>query len=70
MYELFISVANAAMTMSSFLSTQLLQVFNATGCDKKTCPSDTVNISSVSRYNETHGPEKFTWYTVMIGMLS
>lgn len=65
-YELIVSVANAAITLSSVISTQLLYPVRANGCTVQPCAADTVNLTSDLAYEDSNGPSKFTVYTFML----
>jgi hypothetical protein len=69
-YELIVTVGNAALTANGVISTQLLTPMNAVGCSDPTCPSDTVNINDESTFNDSHGPRRFTNYTLLLTGIS
>lgn len=67
-YELIISTANSAGTISTIIATQLLAPLHANTCSlpSGTCPNDEVNTSSYDAYKTTGGPNKFMAYTLLI----
>ena len=71
-YELIISTANSAGTISSIISTQLLSPMHANTCSNPsgTCPHDEVNTSSAYNYFKTDGPNKFMAYTLLIFVIN
>jgi hypothetical protein len=74
-YELLISVANSAMTVSGILATQLLTPLHAATCqpaqsEAGTCPADTIDMA---HFDASGGPKKSTIYllvTTAIGLVS
>jgi hypothetical protein len=78
-YELIVSVANAALTVTVVLATQLLTPFDSVTCraggadDDGTCASNQVNVESIDAYNDSDGPARFTRYSLVclgIGLVS
>ena len=66
-YELLITVANAALTFSGIVATQLLFPLNAVDCTEEPCPSDSVDISDGDQgYEDTDGPQKYTNYCLCL----
>lgn len=65
-YELLITVANAAGTLSGIFATQMLHPLKTAGCTDDDCPSNTVDISSVEAYYASDGPARFTHYTLVL----
>jgi len=65
-YELVVSVANAAITLSGVISTQLLYPVGANGCTVQPCRSNTVDLTSTDSYLSTQGPWRFTCYTLLL----
>ena len=65
-YELVVSVANSAITLSGVISTQLLYPVHATGCTDEICPANTVHLGSVENYLNSNGPSRFSNYTYLI----
>lgn len=71
-YELIISVANAASSMSTILATQLLTPMEATSCDSNFvdddvgCESHQVNLYDYDSFKDSNGPTKFTNYQLVI----
>jgi len=69
-YELIVSVANAALTVTVVLATQLLTPFSSVSCaeggadDDGTCKHAQVNTYSEHTYRESHGPARFTKYSL------
>jgi hypothetical protein len=70
-YELIVSVANAALTVTVVLATQLLTPFKSVSCaeggadDDGVCKSGQVNTFSIHTYHETDGPARFTKYSIV-----
>jgi len=68
-YELVVTVGNAASAISSIFATQLLSPFRVVGCtssdDDSTdnCGSNSVNLHSVTSYEASNGPQRFTIYS-------
>jgi hypothetical protein len=69
-YELIITVANAASTVNGIISTQMLTPLRVTGCTDDNCPSDSVNISNPTTFNDTDGPYRFTVYGLTLMTIS
>lgn len=70
-YELIITVGNAALTLNGVISTQFLTPMDATACeDDYDCPSDTVQVTSKDSYFDSHGPKRFTNYTLVLVAVS
>ena len=68
-YELLITVANAASTVSAIIATQLLTPTKSVACvddDTTTCGSSVVNTDSVDTYYASDGPFRFTYYTLLL----
>lgn len=71
-YELIISVANSASSMSTIIATQLLTPLSATSCDvgadddTTTCNSSEVNLYSYDTFKASDGPAKFAKYQLVI----
>ena len=63
---------NAALTINGIIGTQLLTPMKAVGCDDDDggCSSNTVIVTSKSSFNSSHGPERFTNYTLVLLSLS
>jgi len=62
-------VANAALTVSGIIATQLLTPFKSSGCtsdDEASCSSNDVDVTSKEAFNDTDGPNRFTNYTLGI----
>ena len=57
---------NTTLTLSTILATQLLVPFKCAGCTSGNCASNTVDISSVSAYNDSNGPYRFTMYNLAL----
>jgi len=67
-YELLVSVSNASGTLSNVVSTQLLNVFHASGCTEDNCDNKkSVDLKSTRAYEHSGGPRRFTYYTLLIG---
>ena len=64
--EFIVTVGNAALTVNGIISTQLLTPLNAVGCDDDNCPSDTVDVSNKTTYDNSNGPSRFTNYTLVL----
>lgn len=73
-YELIITLGNASLAVSGIISTQLMTPLKAAGCspsdDDESCPSDTVNISSVKTFEASDGPKRFTYYCLVLTAVS
>ena len=82
-YELVITTANTASSVSTILATQLLTPLRSAACtnadlDDDTyyyssilgCSSNTVDITSVKTYFKSDGPNKFTTYCLVLTMMS
>jgi hypothetical protein len=67
-FELIVTVGNAAQTLNGIISTQLLTPMKSVGCDDDygNCPSDTVDVSSKSSFDDSNGPWRFTNYTFLL----
>jgi len=69
-YELIVSVANAALTVTVVIATQLLMPFDSVTCrsggdDDGTCATNQVNVYSIDAYNDSDGPARFTRYSLV-----
>ena len=71
-YELVVSVGNAALLLNGIVSTQLLTPMRSVSCDDDDdgCDSHTVDVSSRQSFFDSHGPERFTSYTLVLTGLS
>ena len=75
-YELIVSVANSALVVNVVVATQLLTPLDAVSCteggadDDGTCARDQVNTYSKSAYDDSHGPRRFTVYTLVVLAIS
>jgi hypothetical protein len=72
-YELIITVANASLTVSGIIATQLLTPLKASGCtndDDASCDSNSVDINSVDGYNDSDGPNRYATYCICITVIS
>lgn len=71
-YEFIITCANAATTINGIISTQLLSPFNSVGCDDDGgyCPSNTVDVTDKEAFNASNGPQRFTYYTLVLTAIS
>lgn len=71
-YELLVTVGNACNTVNGIISTQLLTPLKSAGCEDDTgnCASDTVNVNDKSSYQASHGPSRFTNYTLVLTSIS
>ena len=65
-YELIVSVGNAAITFGGIISTQLLGSTHAIGCTSPPCAPNTVNLKSIETYDDSNGPQRFTYYTCLL----
>lgn len=73
-FELITSVSNAGMSLSTILATQLLTPMKANSCtddddsnDDGACTSSKdVNISNEQSFEDSGGPMKFTYYTLLL----
>lgn len=73
-YELIISVANSASSISTIIATQLLTPMNAVECKEGTdddatagaCSSNQVNVYSYETFKASNGPNTFTYYSLLI----
>lgn len=73
-FELITSVSNAGMSLSTILATQLLTPLRANGCtddddgddDGACAASRDVNISDEGSFEDSGGPLKFTYYTLLL----
>lgn len=73
-YEFVITCANAASTINGIISTQLLTPMKAVGCsnddDTAICASDTVDIDDKDSFRSSNGPQRFTYYTLVLTAIS
>lgn len=73
-YEFVITCANAAATINGIISTQLLTPMKSVGCsnddDTATCSSDTVDIHDKQTFQDSDGPKRFTYYTLVLTGIS
>lgn len=71
-YELIITVGNAAATVNGIISTQLLTPMDSVGCDDDygNCPSNTVVVTNKSSFENSDGPNRFTYYTLVLTGIS
>lgn len=71
-YELIVTVGNAAMTVSGVIATQLMTPMKTVGCDDDygDCPANTVQVTSQSSFENSHGPIRFTYYTLVLNCVS
>jgi len=66
-YELIVTTGNAAATVSSLISTQMLTPMNSAVCTSaESCSPDTVDVSSPSAFVQSNGPPNFTNYCLVI----
>eukprot|EP01041_Mallomonas_annulata_P002108 gene2108-4119_t len=69
-FELLLSMLNASGPISAAISTQLLLPLRAIGCTKGPCATDEVDLTSVSTYESSDGPRRFTSYTLIIVVIN
>lgn len=69
-YELIVTVGNAALTLNGIISTQLLYPLHSSACSGSNCDRQTVDVSNRSTYYASHGPSRFTNYTLVLTALS
>jgi hypothetical protein len=65
-YELIVTVANSALTVSGILCTQLLTPLRVVACTDEPCSSKTVDVTSVKAYEDSDGPFKYTRYALVL----
>ena len=66
-YELLITVANASLTFSGIVATQMLTPFNAVACENSPCPSDQVDVSNGGTgFDNSNGPSRYTNYCLVL----
>jgi hypothetical protein len=85
-FELVATVGNAALLVNSIVSTQLLAAFKGVACDTDdddgdgdyddgddgdaSCSSGTVDTSDKASFDASHGPWRFTQYTIALQAVS
>jgi hypothetical protein len=83
-FELVATVGNAALLVNSIVSTQLLAAFKGVACDSDdgdgdyddgddgdaSCSSGTVDTSDKASFDASHGPWRFTQYTIALQAVS
>jgi hypothetical protein len=70
-YELVITVANAASTLSTVFATQLTTPLKVVACTEQPCPSDQVDVSgSQEAFNDSNGPDRYTSYLLVLLSIS
>ena len=71
-YEFLSTVLNNGWSFCLFLCSQLLIPLKTGGCtdDLADCNANTVDISSVEKYEASDGPWKFTQYALVINAIS
>lgn len=70
-YELLVTVGNSALLVNGIVATQLLTAFKGVSCDTDTnTDGSCVNTSSVTDYEDTDGPWRFTKYTLVLNAIS
>jgi hypothetical protein len=71
-YELIVTVGNAAMTVSGVIATQLMTPMRTVGCDDDygNCSSNTVQVTDETSFRNSHGPIRFTYYTLVLNSIS
>jgi hypothetical protein len=71
LYELVINAGNSAQTLKGILGTQLLTPLQSAACeDYPICRSDTVSVTSKASFYDTHGPARYTNYTLVLAVIS
>lgn len=70
-FELVATVGNAACAMSGIFATQLLGPLKCIGCtlasnSTHNCTLDVVDLNSISAYESSNGPQRFTVYSLML----
>lgn len=69
-YELLVTVGNSALLVNGIVGTQMLTVFKGQACDTETCGDNTVDTSSKQAFDDSHGPERFRDYTLVLCAVS
>jgi hypothetical protein len=71
-YELLVTVGNSALLVNGIVGTQLLSAFKGQACenDDADCGSNTINTSSRQAFDDSHGPERFRDYTLVLCTVS
>jgi hypothetical protein len=65
-YETVVSVANAGALLSTVVGTQFLEPVHAQACNQEPCPANSVDVSSLSAYLASDGPNRYVHYTVVV----
>lgn len=67
LFELIVNAGNSAQTLKGILATQLLTPMKAAACESSSgCSSDSVSVTSKDSFDDTHGPERYTNYTLLL----
>jgi hypothetical protein len=71
LYELVINAGNSAQTLKGILGTQLLTPLQSAACeDYPICRPDTVSVADKASFYDTHGPARYTNYTLVLAAIS